>query len=111
MAHVCGATVHNHSFLNLVPLLWTRRFGSFWIGSLLSNLGTWMQQVAEPRLILSLSGSSILLGLDAFAVDAPVWILTLLGGVLADRRDRRKVYLFLPGARPGARALRGETVP
>jgi hypothetical protein len=53
-----------------------------------------MQQVAEPWLILSLSGSSFLLGLDAFAMDAPVWILTLLGGVLADRRDRRKVIFF-----------------
>jgi len=53
-----------------------------------------MQQVAEPWLILSLSGSSFLLGLDAFAMDAPVWILTLLGGLLADRRDRRKVIFF-----------------
>jgi len=53
-----------------------------------------MQQVAEPWLILSLSGSSFLLGLDAFAMDAPVWILTLVGGVLADRRDRRKVIFF-----------------
>ena len=53
-----------------------------------------MQQVAEPWLILSLSGSSFLLGLDAFAMDAPVWILTLLGGVLADRRDRRRVIFF-----------------
>ena len=43
---------------------------------------------------LDLSGSSFLLGLDAFAMDAPVWILTLLGGVLADRRDRRRVIFF-----------------
>ena len=62
-----SATVHNHSLLNSLRLLLTRRFGSFWAGSLLSNLGTWMQQVAEPWLILSLSGSSFLLGLDAFA--------------------------------------------
>ncbi len=89
-----SATVHNHSLLNSARLLLTRRFGTFWFGSLLSNLGTWMQQVAEPWLILSLSGSSFLLGLDAFAMDAPVWILTLLGGVLADRRDRSKVIAF-----------------
>ncbi|MGA8640532.1 MFS transporter [Candidatus Binatus sp.] len=89
-----SATVRNHSLLSSVRLLLTRRFGSFWVGSLLSNLGTWMQQVAEPWLILSMSGSSFLLGLDAFAMDAPVWILTLLGGVLADRRDRSKVIAF-----------------
>src|SRR5208337_37794 len=91
MARGGGATVHNHSLANSLRLLLTRRFGSFWVGSLLSNLGTWMQQVAEPWLILSLSGPSFLLGLDAFVMDAPVWILTLLGGVLADRHDRRKV--------------------
>jgi len=91
MTSAGGATVHNHSLANSLRLLLTRRFGSFWVGSLLSNLGTWMQQVAEPWLILSLSGSSFLLGLDAFVMDAPVWILTLLGGVLADRHDRRKV--------------------
>ena len=94
MTSAGGATIHNHSLANSLRLLLTRRFGSFWVGSLLSNLGTWMQQVAEPWLILSLSGSSFLLGLDAFVMDAPVWILTLLGGVLADRRDRRRVIFF-----------------
>lgn len=81
-------------FLDSASLLWTRRFGTFWAGSLLSNIGTWMQQVAEPWLVLSLSGSPVLLGLDAFAMDAPAWALTLLGGVLADHRDRRRVIFF-----------------
>ena len=54
-----------------------------------------MQQVAEPWLILNLTGSSVLLGLDSFAADAAVWVLTLIGGVIADRRDRKLViYLF-----------------
>lgn len=75
-------------------LLLNRRFGVFWIGSLLSNMGTWMQQLAEPWLILNLSGSSVLLGLDAFAMDAPAWVLTLIGGWLADRKDRRQVIFF-----------------
>lgn len=80
--------------LDSLGLLWTKRFGTFWAGSLLSNVGTWMQQVAEPWLVLSLSGSPVLLGLDAFAMDAPVWVLTLLGGILADRADRRRVIFF-----------------
>ena len=66
----------------------------FWVGSLLSNIGTWMQEVAEPWLVLSMSGSPVLLGLDAFAMDAPVWLLTLLGGYLADHGDRRRVIFF-----------------
>jgi len=79
------------TFVQSLSLLATRRFGTFCIASLLSNLGTWAQQVAEPWLLLSLGASSFLIGLDSFAMSAPVWILTLLGGVLADRTDRRRV--------------------
>lgn len=82
------------SFFESLSLLWSKRFGTFWVGSLLSNIGTWMQQVAEPWLVLSISGSPVLLGLDAFAMDAPVWVLTLLGGILADHADRRRVIFF-----------------
>jgi predicted MFS family arabinose efflux permease len=76
-----------------LALLATRRFGTFWVASLLSNIGTWAQQVAEPLLILSLSGSAFLVGLDGFAMNAPIWVLTLVGGVFADRLDRRAVIL------------------
>jgi len=78
-------------------LLRTRRFGVFWIASLLSNIGTWMQSVAEPWLLLSIGGSSFLLGLDAFAMNAPFWILVLLGGILADRKDRTRIIYFFQG--------------
>ena len=71
-----------------LALLRTRRFGTFWFASLLSSIGTWAQQVAQPWLLLSLGASPFLLGLDEFAMDAPVWLLTLLGGLLADRADR-----------------------
>lgn len=72
-------------------LLATRRFGTFWFASLLSSIGTWAQQVAEPWLLLSLGASPFLIGLDSFAMNAPVWVLTVPGGVLADRSDRRRV--------------------
>lgn len=76
-------------------LLTTKRYGVFWFGSLLSNIGSWMQSVAEPWLVMSLGGSSFLLGLDAFAMNAPFWMLALVGGVLADRKDRGFIiYLF-----------------
>src|SRR5471032_1901476 len=79
------------SFGESIELLLTRRFGTFWFASLLSNIGTWAQQVAQPWLLLSLGASSFVIGLDAFALSAPVWILTVVGGALADRADRRKV--------------------
>jgi MFS family permease len=81
----------NNAFGESISLLWTRRFGTFWFASLLSNIGTWAQQVAQPWLLLSLGASSFLIGLDTFALGAPVLLLTLVGGVLADRADRRRV--------------------
>jgi predicted MFS family arabinose efflux permease len=56
-----------------------------------------MQNVAEPWLVLRLSNSPFLLGLDSFMTDAPVWVLILVGGLLADRRDRRRTALFFQG--------------
>ncbi len=74
-----------------LSLLATKRFGTFWFASLLSSIGTWAQQVAEPWLLLTLGASSFVIGLDSFAMNAPVWLLTLAGGALADRSDRRRV--------------------
>jgi hypothetical protein len=42
-----------NGFRQSLGLLRTRRFGTFWFASLLSNIGTWAQQVAEPWLLLS----------------------------------------------------------
>ena len=74
-----------------LALLTERRFGTFWWASLLSSIGTWAQQVAEPWLLLSLGASAFLIGLDSFAMNAPVVLLSLAGGALADRSDRRLV--------------------
>jgi MFS family permease len=79
------------NFGKSVDLLFSRRFGTFVFATLLSNIGTWAQSVAQPWLLLSLGASAFLVGLDAFALGAPVWLLTLVGGVLADRADRRMV--------------------
>jgi MFS family permease len=79
------------TFRDSLRLLGTRRFGTFWFASLLSSIGTWAQQVAEPWLLLTLGASSFVIGLDSFAMNAPVWLLTLAGGALADRSDRRRI--------------------
>lgn len=81
-----------NSFAESLHLLRTRRFGTFCCATFLSNLGTWAQQVAEPWLLLTLGASGLLIGLDSFAMAAPVWALTLLGGRLADRADRRVIF-------------------
>jgi MFS family permease len=70
-----------------------RDFRVLWFGSFTSSIGTWMQSVAENWLVLSLTGSAFLLGLDAFLQQLPILLFTLLGGVLADRLDRRRTLL------------------
>lgn len=82
------------TFRQSLSLLKTRRYGTYWVTSLLGSLGTWVQQVAQPWLMLSITNSSFMLGLDSFAMDAPIWLLTVLGGELADRADRRKVIFW-----------------
>lgn len=71
-----------------------RNFRMFWIGAFLSNIGTWMQAVAQGWLVLSLTNSAFWLGLDAFMATAPAFVLTLLGGVFADLIDRRRLLIF-----------------
>ncbi|MGH9668924.1 MAG: MFS transporter, partial [Terriglobales bacterium] len=68
-------------------------FRYFWAGNLLSNVGTWMQNVAQGWLVLELSNSAFWLGVVGFAASAPMLVFTLLGGVIADRVDRRRLMI------------------
>ena len=52
-----------------------------------------MQIVAQQWLVLSISGSAFLLGLDGFLAQIPILLFSLIGGVIADRIDRRRVLL------------------
>jgi MFS family permease len=70
-----------------------RDFRILWFGSCTSSIGTWMQNVAENWLVFSLTGSAFYLGLDAFLQQLPIMLFTLIGGVLADRLDRRRTLL------------------
>jgi predicted MFS family arabinose efflux permease len=70
-----------------------RDYRLLWFGSCTSSIGTWMQIVAQQWLILDLSKSPFLLGLDAFLGSIPILLFSLLGGVIADRMDRRRLLL------------------
>src|SRR5213595_321949 len=70
-----------------------RDFRIQWIGACSSAIGTWMQIIAQNWLVLSLTNSSFFLGLDAFLQQLPIIMFTLIGGVFADRYDRRKTLL------------------
>ena len=64
-----------------------------WVGACMSSIGTWMQIVAQGWLIYRLSHSAFLLALDQFLGGIPIFLLSLLGGVIADRFERRRILL------------------
>jgi MFS family permease len=71
-----------------------RDFRLMFVGACTSSIGTWMQIVAQGWLIYRLSHSSFLLGLDQFLGGLPIFLFTLIGGVVADRIERRKILLM-----------------
>jgi len=70
-----------------------RNFRLYWIGQIVSLVGTWMQTVSQPWLVLLLGGTPIQLGLVLALQFAPSLALAPLGGVLADRVDKRRLLL------------------
>src|SRR5258708_29115758 len=64
-----------------------------WFGACTSSIGTCMQIVAQGWLIYRLSHSAFLLALDQFLGGIPIFLFSLIGGVVADRVERRKVLL------------------
>lgn len=65
----------------------------FWTGNFVSNIGSWMQNVAQGWLVLQLTNSPFWLGLVGFAQQVPALIFSLLGGVIADRASRQRLLL------------------
>lgn len=70
-----------------------RNFRRYWIGLFFSNVGSWMQTVAQGWLVLRISDSAFVLGLVAFAGSIPTLVLAPLAGVAADRFDRRRLLI------------------
>jgi MFS family permease len=72
-------------------------FRALWLGSLVSNIGTWMQQVGSGWLVLQLTNSPFWLGVASFAAALPILLFSLPAGVLADRIERRRLLLGTQG--------------
>ena len=86
----------NTAATRIAVALTHRNFRLLWMGALTSSIGTWMQKVAQAWLIVTLTDKSsapFYLGLDSFAGELPILLFTLIGGVVADRRDRRHMML------------------
>jgi MFS family permease len=77
-ARVAGALTH-------------RNFRLLWFAALGSTIGTWMQKYAQGLLVYDLTASTFYLGLDDFLNQLPILLFMLIGGVIADRHDRRRL--------------------
>jgi MFS family permease len=77
-----------------VKALHHRNFALFWTGALVSNAGSWMQNVTVPFVLLELTHSAVWVGLAAFVQFIPAVVLGPLAGSLADRFPRRTLLLW-----------------
>ena len=74
-----------------------RDFRLYWIGFVVSISGQQMLWMVQPWLIYELSGSTVYLGVNALAQAVPATALVLLGGVVADKFDQRKLLIGMQG--------------
>lgn len=76
-----------------------RNFNLLWVGLIVSNTGTWMQNVAQGWLVLQLTNSPLWLGLLGLSFAVPMIVLPLAGGAVVDRINRiRLLYITQTGA-------------
>jgi predicted MFS family arabinose efflux permease len=85
--------IQTSTFRRVFKAFHYRDFRLMWIGACTSSVGTWMQIVAQGWLIYRLSHSSRLLALDQFLAGIPIFLFSIIGGVVADRTERRKILL------------------
>ncbi len=92
-----GATLAERNAGSRVPAVLRamrhRNFQLFFSGQLISLIGTWMQTVAQSWLVYRLTGSALLLGTVGFAGQIPVFLLSPVGGAVADRHSRHRIVI------------------
>ena len=66
----------------------------FWCSQIVSQAGAWMQRVAQAWLVLRLTASPLALGTVTTVQFSPILLVSLFGGVLADRVPKRRLLLF-----------------
>jgi MFS family permease len=86
-------TGDDRSWRAMLAALRVPAFAWYWAGQLLSGIGTWSQSIALSWLVLDLTHSAVDLGTITMLQFLPVLVLSLLGGVVADRVPRRQLLV------------------
>lgn len=79
--------------IKIFPAMDTRNYQYYFVGQLISQIGTWLQIVAQGWLVLKLSNSPLQVGLVAAAATLPSFMFALIGGVVVDRFNKK--YLIV----------------
>jgi MFS family permease len=95
---VADTAAGSQRLIQALSALQHRNYRLYWFGQLSSVLAQNMEGVAQSWLVLELTESPLLLGLTGLTFAAPTIALTLLGGVIADRADRRRIMILSQGA-------------
>ncbi len=77
----------------------------WFLGQMVSLVGTWMQTTAQGFLVYELTGSPVYLGYVGFAAGVPTWLFTLYGGLIADRVPRRTMLILTQSFMMGLAAI------
>ncbi len=88
-----AATATGGRWQTAVRALRHRNFQLFFSGQLISLIGTWMQTVAQSWLVYKLTGSGLQLGAVGFSSQIPVFLFAPIGGIVADRTNRKHVVI------------------
>src|SRR5260221_5207538 len=83
-----------HGLLRAFIALRHRNFRLFWLGQMISLIGTWMQSTGQAWLVLQLTHSAWQLGIVGALQFLPILLFALFGGGFADRLPKRNVMLF-----------------
>ena len=112
-----GEATESSVFGGALRALRYRNYRLVWVGFFLSNIGTWMQTVAQGWLVRELTASTAMIGFVSFAGSFPQIAFSLFGGVYADLFNRRKllivtqsVYMFNAAALGGMVLLRDRKI-
>ena len=76
------------------PPFASRNFRLYYVGQIISMIGTWLEIVAQGWLVFDMTGSAFWVGVTAAASTIPTLLLSRLGGMLVDRYPRKKVQLW-----------------
>ena len=89
---------HDHTPGTIRAALSYRKFRIIFIGLLLSQVGTWMQNVTLPAYVQGRSGRPALVGVSILVQLGPLLVLSIPAGVLADKVSKQKLMLTMQSA-------------